>query len=308
MPKLPHIQLYTGDWLKEPSLRLVSLAAKGLWIDLLCHMNESPERGVLVNHRGSAYNRSEIAKLLGLTADTINPLLDELEGQDVYSINEKGAIFSRRLVRDEEDRKQREENGKKGGRPSTKGGSEPPPSGYNYENQKLTEPITEHKTKGEPNHEPNTDNDIGYDIGSSFEKKKAKNLAPAATEKPYLVASNRHAVAELADWSKPDIHERAKALAAEMHGKHPVHTDLIKAELAIQQRLLNAKKPETEYSAIRDSHAANVPEWQSKLERNPDAYVPQLHTFISGAMDRQKVKHRSSGALAHDYFEVPTLL
>lgn len=160
MPKLPHIQFYTGDWLKEPRLKFVSLAAQGLWINLLCHMNESHVRGVLVNHKGTPYTRAEIAVLLGKNLVELGPLFDELEHQEVYSIDANGAIYCRRLVRDEEFRKQKEENGKKGGRPKS-GDSQPPPPGNNQDhNQEIT--------KDEPNTKPSpdSDNDIGSGSGS----------------------------------------------------------------------------------------------------------------------------------------------
>lgn len=48
MAKLPSFQFYPGDWLKDPDLRICSLAAKGLLIDMLCYMHESQERGVLL--------------------------------------------------------------------------------------------------------------------------------------------------------------------------------------------------------------------------------------------------------------------
>lgn len=45
--KLPSMQFYTGDWLKDPSIRRLSPAARGLWFDMLCFMWESPRRGFL---------------------------------------------------------------------------------------------------------------------------------------------------------------------------------------------------------------------------------------------------------------------
>jgi hypothetical protein len=115
--KLPHLQLYTGDWLKDQGLLLVSYAAKGLWIDLLCHMSESPERGFLVNRKGRAYSDEEIATILGKPLSMIQPLLDELEEKEVFSRDSRGAMYSRRIHRDEKRREQNEKNGTRGGRP-----------------------------------------------------------------------------------------------------------------------------------------------------------------------------------------------
>ncbi len=43
--KLPSFQFYPGDWMKDPSLRSVSLEARGLWMDMLCLLFESVRRG-----------------------------------------------------------------------------------------------------------------------------------------------------------------------------------------------------------------------------------------------------------------------
>lgn len=45
--KLPSMQFYTGDWLKDQSIRKLSPAARGLWFDMLCFMWDSPRRGYL---------------------------------------------------------------------------------------------------------------------------------------------------------------------------------------------------------------------------------------------------------------------
>lgn len=169
MTKLPHIQFYTGDWLKEPRLKFVSLAAQGLWINLLCHMNESHVRGVLVNHKGTPYTRAEIAVLLGKNLVELNPLFDELEHQEVYSIDGRGAIYCRRLVRDEEFRRQKEENGKKGGRPKNDDAPPPPHPENQTNNQNYNQDETKMKPNIKPNIKPNSDidNDIGYGSGFS---------------------------------------------------------------------------------------------------------------------------------------------
>ena len=45
--KLPAFQFYPGDWRKDPNLCRCSHAAKGVWIDMICLMHETEERGVL---------------------------------------------------------------------------------------------------------------------------------------------------------------------------------------------------------------------------------------------------------------------
>lgn len=118
MSKLPYMQFYPGDWLSDPALRACSMAAKGLWIDLLCLMWESPERGVLRTKSGSKTVPNRVAKMLGLKPFSCQKLIQELEENGVLSRDENGEIFSRRMVREEELRKVRQEAGRKGGNPN----------------------------------------------------------------------------------------------------------------------------------------------------------------------------------------------
>ena len=118
--KKPSIQFYPGDWLKDPALRSVSLAARGMWIELLCRMFECDRRGYLqVN--GKPASLSQIARMAGCDTDEARICLQELEDSGVFSRTphgsdgEGGCIFSRRMVRDESNKKTWRENGKKGG-------------------------------------------------------------------------------------------------------------------------------------------------------------------------------------------------
>jgi hypothetical protein len=45
MSKLPFMQFYPSDWIKDT--RCLSLDARGAWIDLICALWESPTRGLL---------------------------------------------------------------------------------------------------------------------------------------------------------------------------------------------------------------------------------------------------------------------
>ncbi|GAB4133109.1 MAG: hypothetical protein Kow0040_14930 [Thermogutta sp.] len=115
--KLPAFQFYPGDWLKDPALRSVSVAARGLWIDLLCLMHESPRRGYLQHANGKPVTTEQIARMTGCSAEEVSQLLQELEYSGVFSCTEHGVIYSRRTVRDEAIREKRREAGLKGGNP-----------------------------------------------------------------------------------------------------------------------------------------------------------------------------------------------
>jgi hypothetical protein len=97
---------YPGDWSKDPDLRRCSKAAKGVWMDMLCMMFECPIRGVLADSGGSPWSDQEIAEAAGGPIGTNLECIAELVAKGVAHRNDRGAIFSRRLVRDEETRRQ----------------------------------------------------------------------------------------------------------------------------------------------------------------------------------------------------------
>ena len=102
--KEPGFYFYTGDWLKDPNLRRCSKAAKGCWIDMLAILSECPLRGVFSSADGVPWTIEEIAGAIG--GDTVSNVrhIEELVRLEVASQNNKGAIYSRRMVRDEQTR------------------------------------------------------------------------------------------------------------------------------------------------------------------------------------------------------------
>jgi hypothetical protein len=117
MAKRPSFQFYPGDWLRDKSLQTCSLEARGLWIQMLCLMHDNEPYGYLTIGGGSAPMPPGI---LGALAN-VRPisrtpkLLAELEREWVFSRNESGVIYSRRMVKDEHIRSVRMEAGKAGG-------------------------------------------------------------------------------------------------------------------------------------------------------------------------------------------------
>lgn len=104
--------------MKDPELRSVSVAARGLWIDMLCLMFESDRRGYLQLKNGQPVSASQLARMTGCAEDLVESLLTELETAGVFSRTRDGMIYSRRLERDERHRQKMSENGKKGGNPA----------------------------------------------------------------------------------------------------------------------------------------------------------------------------------------------
>ncbi len=116
--KLPAIQFYTGDWLKDEGVNLSSLAAQGLWINMLCYMNASPVRGTLAKANGEAMTVEDLAHLVRISVKDCQALLDELTRNNVPSLDLNGSIpmyTSRRMLADERVRQRCAEGGRKGG-------------------------------------------------------------------------------------------------------------------------------------------------------------------------------------------------
>lgn len=122
-PVFPFIKFFPSDWLSEESLRLVSFAARGLWIDLLCLMAKNERRGYLeIGGLTGGVNPTlaQIAKLVGSSEAEITPLLAELKEAGTCSTTPEGILFSRRMVRDTDAYNQSVKFGKTGGNPDLK--------------------------------------------------------------------------------------------------------------------------------------------------------------------------------------------
>ncbi len=118
----PWLKFFPSDWRADPSLRMCSIAARGLWIEMLCVMHEATPRGTLrVN--GKTVSDKQLAILAGCS--NIGALLQELEEAGVFSREPDGTIFSRRMMRDVEKAEQDKANGRKGGNPTLKAGVNP---------------------------------------------------------------------------------------------------------------------------------------------------------------------------------------
>ena len=116
--KLPAFQWYAGDWRKDLAVQSLSFHDRGVWREMLDLMHDSERRGVLVLN-GRAMTDDQISRAIGLDNQSFNQTLGRLLTSGVASREEEtGAIFNRRMVRDEEIRKIRTCAGLKGGNPN----------------------------------------------------------------------------------------------------------------------------------------------------------------------------------------------
>lgn len=114
--KRPATQFYWADHFRDPGIRASSLAARGLWWDMLCMMHEGEPYGHLTVG-GAKVSDAQLARMTGEAPAIAAELLKELEDNRVFSRTDAGVIFCRRMVRDELKRSLHAEAGKMGGNP-----------------------------------------------------------------------------------------------------------------------------------------------------------------------------------------------
>ena len=123
--KNPWFKFYPSDWRADPKLRCVSLAARGLWIEMLCIMHEAEPRGTL-RISGVRVNEKQLAAICGIGIRAVSSALSELLAAEVAIITSDNAIGSKRMMLDTEKYNKDKENGCLGGNPKLKDWVNPP--------------------------------------------------------------------------------------------------------------------------------------------------------------------------------------
>lgn len=124
MTAAPWMKYYPADWRSEQTLRVCGLSARGLWQEMLCLMHTAEPRGsLLVN--GLKVTEKQLATLAGCSVREVIKLTEELETAGVFSRDEDGTIYSRRMRRDEVKAAKDKANGSRGGSPILKGVNPP---------------------------------------------------------------------------------------------------------------------------------------------------------------------------------------
>ncbi len=96
----PWFKFYPRDWRADEALRDCSMAARGLWIELMCLMHEATPYGHLLP-AGRKPTDQKLAVQVGVSVGELKRLLNELEEARAFSRTPDGVIYSRRMVRDE---------------------------------------------------------------------------------------------------------------------------------------------------------------------------------------------------------------
>lgn len=132
------------DWQNDLALKSCSYAARGLWMEMLAIMHAADRIGFF-EISGKKVSAKQLAGLTNGSDREVRKLLSELQENNVFSVDEEGFIFSRRMVRDKENSDISAEYGRAGGNPSLtknddkndKGGVNPPDKGKDKPRDKL---------------------------------------------------------------------------------------------------------------------------------------------------------------------------
>ena len=101
--KMPWIKWFTGDYLRDPCVSALSPAARGIWMDFLCVMNEADRSGVIVG------SRAMLSRLTRCSTDELSSALNEYQlcgtAQVTEDSNGRVTVINRRMKRDADRRK-----------------------------------------------------------------------------------------------------------------------------------------------------------------------------------------------------------
>jgi hypothetical protein len=109
----PSDRFYWKDW-ETAEVISCSLAAQGLWMRMLCLAAKATRRGY-VQIGSTPCTAQDLARVVGESKETVDALLAELALKGVYSTTRDGAIYNRRMVQQEKQRKASAKGGSKGG-------------------------------------------------------------------------------------------------------------------------------------------------------------------------------------------------
>lgn len=176
----PWMKFYPADWRSDPLLRSVSIAARGLWMEMLCIMHEAEPYGHLMIGN-SAVAEETLARLAGIGLKECRRLLSTLREVGVCSETADGVLYSRRMVSDHAKSLLDKDNGSKGGNPALKRGVNPPDKAQKPEARNQKSEVEDTSTpSSNPSTEQPTEEASGKGVLLDFAKGREKARARMA--------------------------------------------------------------------------------------------------------------------------------
>ena len=115
---LPYFPFYIGDWRKATDVQALPRDVQYTWLDMLFFMWESSERGYLTIN-GKPIGTDALARMMKIDKILLEQNLKHLSDFGIYSIRESdGAIYCRKMVKDQQIRISRQKAGSIGGKKS----------------------------------------------------------------------------------------------------------------------------------------------------------------------------------------------
>ncbi|WP_225982645.1 hypothetical protein [Bacteroides uniformis] len=93
---IPPMPFDATAWLSNNAAMRLSFACKGLWLDMLCCMWVSIERGVMMKPIGGAYTVDELEALYG---SGTKELIESLINAELLSVRNDGALYNTDMVK-----------------------------------------------------------------------------------------------------------------------------------------------------------------------------------------------------------------
>lgn len=112
------IHFNLGAWRNDPGIQGFDYETRGIWFEILCLMDRSERRGVLLLNGGPMPD-AHLARVLGLPLDRLRGALGTVVGTGVAAREDgTGALVSLQMIGEEKIRQICREAGKKGGNPA----------------------------------------------------------------------------------------------------------------------------------------------------------------------------------------------
>lgn len=99
--KVPAIQFYPGDWLKDSDLSKCLPATRGIWMDALCAMHQSDRSDSLSG------TPEQLSRVLRCTCEDVNTAIDDLKTTGAAIVHVRNGVvtlISRRFQRENRER------------------------------------------------------------------------------------------------------------------------------------------------------------------------------------------------------------
>lgn len=135
MSDMPWDKFYWTDWECDEKLRMCSPAAQGLWMRMLCICSRADGYLMIAD---KALDASGLQRVTGWAVESVTEWLQELATWQVFSVDRRGVIFSRRMVKAKKKARNAREVGVLGGNPTLCKDTGNPPKDNLFDDVRLT--------------------------------------------------------------------------------------------------------------------------------------------------------------------------